>query len=103
MFTSMKVSVTFNTFQVYLGADEGSSMYSVFDQMTFTENLFLLLSTYGLIMNTGALKLILNTPSIDIGPRLASRGFGKFTGMYRGPDFLVLVGIITPGNLNLEL
>jgi hypothetical protein len=54
-------------------------------------------------MNTGALKLILNTPSIDIGPRLASRGFGKFTGIYRGPDFLVLVGIITPGNLNLEL
>ena len=100
MFTSMKVSVTFNTFQVYLGADEGSSMYSVFDQMTFTEKLFLLLSTYGLIMNTGALKFILNTPSIDTGPRLASRGYIEIIGMFRGTVLFVLLGMITPGNLH---
>lgn len=99
MFTSMKLSVTFSTFQVYLGAIEGSSTKSVFDQMTFTESLFLFLRTYGLIMNTGALKLILNTPIMLTGPRLASRGFGNISGICREAELNVLVGIITPGNL----
>lgn len=40
---------------------------------------------------------------MDTGPRLASKGFGKFRGMFRLPEVVVLVGIITPGNLNLEL
>lgn len=60
------------------------------------------MSTYGLIMNTGALKLILNTPSIDTGPRLASRGKIGISGMFRGAVLLVLLGMITPGNFHFE-
>ena len=68
--------------------------------MILTESLFLLFSTYGLIMNTGALKFILNTPSIDTGPRLATRGSIGIIGIFRGAVLLVLLGMITPGNFH---